>query len=132
MQQFKYQRVVDNLAAVARANPPVSSVRVAAALVYKNRIVSYGVNSYKTSPLQKKYGKNEHAIFLHAEISAIKHALRQLTLDQLSRSNLIICRVNHTGMAMSKPCVGCQRAIAQFGIRKVFYTTETGVQQMEF
>jgi len=27
---------------------------------------------------------------------------------------------------MSKPCEGCARAIAQFGIKKVYYTTEEG------
>jgi deoxycytidylate deaminase len=127
---FKHQKILQNLTEVALATPKVSSCKVSAAVVYKNRIVSYGVNSYKTSPFQKKYGKNEHAIFLHAEIAAIKNASRHLTLSQLSHSVLIICRVNDQGLAMSKPCVGCQRAIIEFGIKQVFFTTVDGIEQL--
>ena len=128
MKDFKYQRVLDNLIEVARVTPKVSNFRLAAAVVYKNRIVSYGVNSYKSSPFQKKYSKNEYAIFLHAEIAAITNALRHLTHAQLSRSKMIICRINHAGLAMSKPCSGCQRALAEVGINTVYYSTPTGIQ----
>jgi tRNA(Arg) A34 adenosine deaminase TadA len=128
MNHFKYHKILSNLIEVATATPRVSSSKLAAAVVYKNRIISYGVNSYKTSPFQKKYGKNEHAIFLHAEIAAIKNALRHLSQEQLSRSKMIVCRINNVGLAMSKPCLGCQRALAEFEIQTVWYTTAQGIQ----
>lgn len=124
---FKYHKILKDLQDIALASPKVSNFRLAAAIVYKHRAIAYGVNSYKTSPFQKKYRKNEHAIFLHAELAAITHALRHLTLDQLAKSKMIICRVNRTGLAMSKPCEGCQRALVEFGIRQVYYTTPNGV-----
>lgn len=124
---FKYHKILKDLQDIALASPKVSNFRLAAAVVYKNRWISHGVNSYKTSPFQKKYGKNEHSIFLHAELAAITHALRQLTLEQLAKSKMIVCRVTRTGLAMSKPCVGCQRALVEFGIRQVYYTTPTGI-----
>lgn len=126
-EDFKYHKILSRLQDLAIATPKVANFRLAAAIIYKNRIVSYGVNSYKSSPFQKKYGKNEYAIFLHAEIAAINNALRHLTVQQLSKSKMIICRINKSGLAMSKPCAGCQRALAEFGIRTVYYTTPNGV-----
>lgn len=126
-EEFKYHKILNRLQDISLATPKVSNFRLAAAIIYKNRLVSYGVNSYKSSPFQKKYGKNEHAIFLHAEIAAINNALRHINVSQLSKSKMIICRINKEGLAMSKPCVGCQRALAEFGIRTVFYTTPNGI-----
>jgi len=75
---------------------------------------------------KKKYAADEHKIFLHAEIAAIKKALRFYSVDMLRGTTLIVCRVKKNGLGNSKPCIGCQRAIAEFGIKKVIYTTEDG------
>jgi deoxycytidylate deaminase len=130
MNDKRLHKVLSNLAEVAAATPKVSNFRVAAAILYKNRIISYGVNSYKTSPFQKRYSKNEYAIHFHAEIAAIKNSLRYLTVDQLSKAQLIVCRINVNGLAMSKPCTGCQRAIAEFGIRDVYYSHALGLEKL--
>ncbi len=103
--------------------------RLSAAIVYKNRVISTGVNSLKSHPFQKKYGRNVESIYLHAEISAIKSALRCLDVDDLSDVDLYVCRMKRDGQntdfqhGLAKPCDGCQRAIADFGIRNVYYTT---------
>jgi deoxycytidylate deaminase len=120
----RISRIFNNLTEVATATERVANYKLAAAIVYKNRIISYGVPSYKTSPFQKKYAADEHKIHLHAEIAAIKNALRHLSLEQLKKSSLYVCRVKDTGWGMSKPCCGCQRAILEFGIKKVIYTGE--------
>ena len=80
---------------------------------------------------QKKYAPNEDAIYLHAEVSAIKNALRHIDEKVLAKSTLYICRIKRTGSrnspftwGISKPCTGCQRAIATFNIKTVVYSEE--------
>lgn len=113
--------------------PPVANARLAAALVYKKEIVSLGINSRKSSPFQKKFGKNEDSIFLHAETSAIRNALRVINAEEISKSTLYVSRVKYKSQykeffipGLAKPCSGCARAISTFGIKKVVYTLETG------
>ena len=125
----KILRILQDLSEIAALTPKVANYKLAAALSYKNRIVAYGTSSYKSSPFQKKYASTEHRIFLHAEIATIKNALRQLDLWQLKKSSLYICRVKNEGKwGNSKPCEGCQRAIAEFGIKNVYYTVDNGYE----
>lgn len=103
--------------------------RHAAAIIYRNRIVALGTNHFKTHPFQIKYRRRPGAIYLHAEVAAIKRAIWHLSEKELKRSVLISVRIKYDNnlvprFGMSKPCDGCQRAIAEFGIRHVYYTTE--------
>lgn len=102
---------------------PVKSSRIAAGVYYKNELLGLGVNSYKTHPFQARYGKHEHAIYLHAEVGAIHNALK--SMDDLSRKcTLIVVRVTRDGkLALAKPCIGCYRCIVEFNISKVYYST---------
>lgn len=123
---MKSSDIIKTLTRIAEDVAPVSNARIAAAIVYKGDIISIGVNSYKTDPLQAKYSKNEHAIYLHAEIAAIKKAKKILTNDQLRKSELfIVRRKTNNGVfcdGLAKPCSGCQRAIETYGISKVHYS----------
>jgi len=109
---------------------PVRSYRVAASLVYKRRIVSFGINRYKTSPIQNRFKKNENAIYLHAEVACVKNALRHLDVEDFKKCDMFVVRVKRLVYegefvyAMAKPCEGCSRCIAEFGIRDVYYTVE--------
>lgn len=128
----RVRRTVEWLTKIAAANPRVSRTRLAAAILHKNRVISVGVNSYKSSPLQKKFGSNPDRIFLHAEINAIKNSLRYVDVDFLKKCELYICRLKNTNeLGLSKPCDGCQRAIISFGLRRVFYTTDFDVEVMD-
>lgn len=116
---------------VAEANDEFPRARMASALVKSNKIISIGINRKKSDPLQAKYGKNKDAIFLHAEIHALKNALREYDVEELKDTVLYICRVKRLNQhsmkwvwGMAKPCEGCSRAIAEFGIRNVVYTTD--------
>ena len=108
---------------------PVKCFRLAAGVWHKNNLIGLGFNSYKTSPFQAKYGRHEHSIHLHAEVAAIKNAVRQQ--QDLSRNcTLIVVRVkkentrsNIFKLALAKPCDGCYRCIAEFGIDNVYYST---------
>lgn len=111
---------------------PVRCFRLAAGVIYRNDLVGLGINQYKTDPFQAKYSKNEKAIYLHAEISAIKNSLRFMHVEDFRKATLVIVRVKRKTAnspflpAMSLPCEGCKRCIADFGIRNVLFTTDTG------
>ena len=130
----KHEKVLDLLSVVAEGvarNTTASGARLAAAIVYKNRIISIGVNQKKSHPFQAKYSVNEDAIFHHAETDTIRTALRYLTEKDFSKTTLYICRIKHADgpdtpliWGLAKPCIGCQRAIATFDIKEVVYSEE--------
>jgi len=124
--------ILHTLAKVAAANPNPQE-KLAAAIVYRNRIISVGLNSMKSHPMAAKYGKNQHAIFLHAEVAAIKNALREIGVDDFSKCDIYITRVKKEKpftkkfvWGLAKPCAGCERAIAEFGLKRVIYTCDDG------
>lgn len=105
----------------AIAHPGCANAKVVAAIVRK-RILAFGFNNYKTHPLQKQYARNPASLCLHAEIDAIARLGHQA-----KGADLYVARVLKNGTpAMAKPCQGCVRAIAAFGIRNVYYTTHNG------
>ena len=89
----------------------------------------------KSHPFQKKYGSNIKAIYLHAEVDAIKNAINYGYTDLLEQSTLYIVRQRiiekNWCCGLAAPCVGCQRAIAAFNIKKVIYTTNKGYEIAE-
>lgn len=116
--------LVDELVSLAQKTERVANARLAACIVYKNEIIATGTNQKKTHPFQKKYAKNKDAIYLHAETDAIKNALKHLTVHEMAKAQLVVCRVKQDhSFGLAKPCEGCMRAIATFGIKEVYYTT---------
>ena len=120
MGNTKHQKYIDFLAGVAVNQPAVGKSQMAAMLVQANNVpVAMGANQTKTHPLQAKFCKNEHAIFLHAEIAAIAKALKTIDTKQLSKCTLYVTRVLSDGkLSLAKPCGGCSAAIKAFGIKK--------------
>lgn len=123
--------ILHTLAKIAEANDG-SNIKFAAAVVYRSKIISIGFNRMKSHPFQAKFAKNEMAIFLHAEVHAIKNALREISVEHLSKCDLYIARIkkpqsysDNFVWGMARPCCGCQRAIAEFGINRTVYTTDT-------
>lgn len=118
-------RILDTLNKVALLSDH-PKFQMAAAIVYRNSILGIGCNRMKSHPFQAKYSKNEESIFLHAEVHAIKNALREHSLDRIRGTRMIIVRPTKKGYGMAKPCDGCMRALAEFGIDSVYYTTDSG------
>lgn len=96
--------------------------RHAAAIYVGNRLVAVGVNQMKTHPMQARFGINEEAVYLHAEIDAIKNALKRISLDDLQTATLYVAKSKNGKSKNSKPCEGCQKAIMHFGIPHVHWT----------
>jgi tRNA(Arg) A34 adenosine deaminase TadA len=124
----KYRKYLNILALLAADSEPHAGQRVAACIVYNNRIVSFGFNTKKSDPFAVKFQKNPQAIYLHAETAAIKRALRVVPVEKLKHSTLYVCRVSNKddSWALAKPCIGCHKAIVEFGIQMMVYTVEHG------
>lgn len=116
----KYFRILQT---IAEDVEPVRRFRHTSLVVYRNDIVGVGYNQLKTHPLQKQFGKNSESIFLHAEIDAIRNALRRVSVEELTRCDLYVIRVDKNNLlGNSKPCEGCQRAIIHFNLRNVYHS----------
>lgn len=122
----------DLLTKIASTLEPVGNSRIAAGIFYKNNLISLGTCKYKSHPFQKRFGKHSEAIYLHAEIEAIKLAIKELDTTDLQKYQLYIARTkiinNKFVWGLAKPCIGCQRAIATFNIKDVYYTTNTNFE----
>lgn len=115
-------------------NPGVNNrMKLAASLVIKRDVISVGVNVMRSHPVQKKFGKNDNAIFLHAEINAIVNSLNHVDKDDLRKADLYVYRVKkdtndpkrtHWVDGLSCPCEGCMSAIDSFNIRRVIHSTD--------
>lgn len=105
--------------------------RMAAAVVFRNQIIATGVNQMKTHPLMMHPAYRKDQTFLHAEIDAIRNALKVVSREQLARCELRIVRVKRPYNAsttwihgLAKPCPGCERVIANFGITNINWTED--------
>lgn len=125
-----YQKILDELFTLAQDVEPIKTSRLAACIVHKRSIISYGFNQLKTHPFQAQYTRHENAIYLHAETDAIKNALKRIPSAELSKTMLFVVRAKlEKGKwvyGLSKPCEGCMKAVATFDIKDVVYTTDEG------
>lgn len=118
------------LADKAIRSKKANRAKIAAMLVVKGKMHFFGYNQEKTDPFQVLYQKHEEAFNIHAEIHALKKALKKVDAKDLSRSTLYVCRVRNLDpknrftwqWGLAKPCQGCQKAINEFGIKKVVYS----------
>lgn len=124
-------KIMDFLKRQAIDNNDFRRAKLAAAIGIKGRIISLGINQRKSHPFQKTYAKNSDAIFLHAEINAIKNSLNHIEPEDLKNATLYIYRVKRPHErakswtnGIAKPCKGCVRAITEFDFKRVVYTTD--------
>jgi deoxycytidylate deaminase len=117
------KKILKVLIPLAKSTPFVQNSRHAAAIVYKNKILSTGICHLKTHPMMLKYQPNDKRIYLHAEIDAIIRTINNHGVDILKDCSLHVIRITKGGnLGMSKPCPGCQKAIEAFGIKKVYWS----------
>lgn len=119
----RHEKRLSELCVIANDTSMFEKNRHAAAIYIGNKLVSIGVNQLKSHPLQAQFGINSDAIFLHAEIDAIKNALKRVSLLDLQKATLYVVRTKNGIAKLSKPCGGCQRAIIHFGIKNVYWST---------
>lgn len=86
-------------------------------IVKKDRIISLGINKYKTHP------RSTHPFkFIHAEYDAIISCK-----EDLKNSVAYIYRETKNGnIALSRPCEHCMKALRDAGVKKICFSTYTG------
>ena len=80
-----------------------------------SKIISFGINKYKTHP--RAPGKYKQ---IHAEVDAILNA------EYIPEGSVMYSiRILKNGQyAMAKPCESCEKYISRFPIRRVIYTLD--------
>jgi deoxycytidylate deaminase len=119
-------KILDKLTVKAKEhNTGSSHCNHVAAIIYRNRVVAWGTNSYKSHPLQLENSRNPESIFLHAEIDVLIKASKVLTVKEMEKASIVVMRLyKKGGLAPSKPCSGCQKYITSLGIKKVIFTKD--------
>lgn len=97
-------------------------------LVVHGKPVSYGFNqlrNYSRDGMIQGYS-------CHAEMDALRNAVkRKVFYKRLPRSTMYITRLNRNGHYFdSRPCILCYSQMLKFGIHRVVYTHETGVDSI--
>ena len=104
-------------------------VNIGAAVYDRDRMLTHGWNQARSHTIQKLYNDKAGRVapdhYLHAEMHCIVREKR----GALVGADMYVGRLDMTGMpAMCKPCPACELAIREAGIKRVFYTTPTGVE----
>jgi cytidine deaminase len=103
-----------------------SKFKVGALLVIgKNQYTAF---NYKDD-IEHKPAK--YHITIHAEDAVISKAISNGERHRLHMAELYVYRITVFGMAMSRPCIYCQKEIEKWKIKKVYYTTQTGYERLK-
>lgn len=123
--------ILNSLSEISKGVDPVRNARITAAIVKRNKVIATASNLPKSHPMQKRWGKNSAAIYLHAEINAIRHA--STIINDFSKCAIYVARIKaNEGWGLAKPCSGCMNAIEFYNLAKVIYTTNiTGHYETE-
>lgn len=98
--------------------------------IYRGQVVGLGCNCNKTHPTQKFYNKyrycdNGSLPKLHAEINCLNQ-LKNVDVIP-AKVKLYIYRIRKDQpYGMARPCLSCMAAIKDFGIRDIYYTSDSG------
>ena len=124
---YKWFNIAKELAYTSEYN----RYKIGCVIVMKKHIISVGINSNKTHPIQKYYNQYRFDIkkypshhSLHAEIQALVSVPYGIDLND---AVLYTYREHANGdLAKSRPCPSCLQMIKDRNIKKIFYTTDDG------
>ena len=112
-------------------------LRIGAVIVAGRRVVSVGVNRWRTHTKQKKYAPYRYDTQeeaesdvgrCHAEMDALIKAGRAA----LHGASIYVYREDLNGLlAECRPCGACMQAIREAGIKNVHYTSRDGYNHLE-
>ena len=107
---------------------------VGAVVVEGRRIISTGVNTLKTNPLQQKYNRYRNfedmhkycPPFVHAEVNALNPLIGKKDINWNNISIYIYRQLKDGSRGCSKPCQACEKLIKDLGIHTIYYIDEFG------
>lgn len=102
-------------------------------LLYKSRILSIGINSLKTTPiniLNNKYFRTNNGIIHNKGICsewASLNKLKNTSNIRFNKLSLINVRIGRDGLIKnSKPCSFCESLCQFFNIKEIYFTNDKG------
>ncbi|MCK9429360.1 MAG: deaminase [Candidatus Omnitrophica bacterium] len=113
--------------AIIEARRSTYKMQVGCVIFDKNKIISRGHNTAQRSVkhLLKKYQRYPNSI--HAEVAAILNAKRDI-----KGMSLLVVRINAKGqLVLSKPCPNCFSYITFVKIKKIYFSTNDSLQQID-
>lgn len=115
--------MLDEAIKLAKKNKIEGLPPMAAIIAKRKKILSIGFNSRKTHPMMQKFTDNHLKISLHAEIDALKNALKIYSREEIKGSEIYVARIMKNGCSgVAKPCSSCQLALNDYGIVGVYWT----------
>ena len=98
-----------------------------------DKFTNYAIDEANYSPLKYKLGaiifKGGSILsrgYNYDTIHAEEHALKKLKPHQIEGADILVVRINTTGLAMAKPCKKCHSKLVENGIKRVFYSNNEG------
>lgn len=104
-------------------------IKMVSFIIYKNKILCFGVNSERTSPRQHYYRVRTKDIEtdyiydkLHSEIDCINHLPKDFK-DFKKAELAILSKKKDGSFRLAKPCPICRTMIEKYGFKNIYYTT---------
>ena len=106
-------------------------IKIGAVVAKGSKYYNHGYNLIRPCGIQASYNKRVGRITKsdcrHAEMDVLCKA--RACGRSAKGMDMYVARLDRNGMpAMCKPCPACELAIREAGIKRVFYTTPTGVE----
>lgn len=92
-------------------------------LVRGGAVVSLGLNDPGRNCFSDYYATH-NSFTIHSELAAIRKVRRKIDLSGCVAYNLRLDK--HGEIKMAKPCAGCQKLLADYGIKKCYYSVDGG------
>ena len=115
---------------------PYKNTKTVSFLIYKGKVVSFGINSDKTSPLQNKYRLTTDLKYIenfidkeHAEVNCLGKVHPKFNFSKCEV--VIISKKKNGEFRLARPCEVCMSCIKDFGISKIYYTNRNQTFSME-
>jgi deoxycytidylate deaminase len=94
-------------------------------IVYKNKVLSVGRNSYKKTDRFAQIHKFQNFFYIHSELNAIKKVYRYVDLSKVTLINMRFSKDSEQ-LLMARPCNDCMNLISAFNIKRVIYSDRSG------
>lgn len=115
---------------------PYKHTKTVSFLVYRGKVVNFGINSDKTSPMQNKYRLRTELKYIenfidkeHSEVNCLRKVDENINFDKCEL--VIISKKRDGDFRLARPCDVCMSAIKDFGISKIYYTNKNGTFTFE-
>ncbi len=129
-QDEKYMALASHYASLSAMRSRHGSV-----IVLHGSIVAWGYNHDRNYYKDKRIG---HPMSCHAEMSALRDAIRKLKLDPqkdrsvFKRMHVYVARRSHQdGFMDSKPCMHCYTSLKEMGVSRIMYSGNDSFYTMD-